>query len=295
MSKYTTEVRFICENAYGLEESKGVDSVNTIVNSAAVQSAIFQNFPIFDEEYRPILQAKILKHYYTQEIGEETVGLWKLRLDTRMNEIMPYYNQLYESELIEFNPMYTADYTRSGNRSGATNDSGNENRTAGGADTRTDAETNVRNAEGNRVTTNQNTSEVTREAGQWDLYSDTPQGGIDGILAAQGTLAGNGFLTNARHTYGDGNTDTTENNGSDITDTEDTSTETRNGTSRQDYGRTDSATSQHAGTSTEQYIEHIVGFQGRGPSAALMEFRETFLNIDMMIINDLQDLFMGVW
>ena len=27
----------------------------------------------------------------------------------------------------------------------------------------------------------------------------------------------------------------------------------------------------------------------------ILEFRETFLNIDMMVINDLSALFMGVW
>lgn len=294
MSKYTTEVRFICEKAYGLNESVGYPEVNDIVGSRQVQKAIFAPFPIFDENYRPVLQAKILKHYYTQEIGEETVALWKLRLDTRLNEIMPYFNKLYLSELIEFNPLYNVDYTRTGNRDGKTADQGKEDRAAGGADVRTDQETTVRNSEGNRVTTAQNTSEVTREAGQWDLYSDTPQGGIQGIQAAEG-VSGNGYLTNARHTYGDGNTDTTENNGTDVTDTEDTSTETRNGTSRQDYGRTDAMTNSHSGTSTEEYLEHVVGYQGRGPAAALMEFRETFLNIDMQIINSLQDLFMGVW
>lgn len=111
MSKYTTEVRYICEQAAGLEESKGFDSVENILTIAAPKIFNF-NFPIFDENYRIVLEKKILKHYYTREIGAETVGLWKLWLDSRMNEIMPYYNQLYESELIDFNPLYNTDYTK---------------------------------------------------------------------------------------------------------------------------------------------------------------------------------------
>lgn len=279
MSKYTTELRYICEKAYGLEESADFSMVDTITNASRVQYDIFSSYPIFDEAYRPVLQSKILQHYYTQEICEETVGLWKLRLAARMREIMPYYNQLYKSELIEINPLYNVDYTREGNRDGETTDRGNENRVAGGNDRTTDTDHTVRESSGS--------SETTREAGQWDLFSDTPQGGIDGILAAEGSLAGNGYLTNARHTYGDGKSDVTEN--SDETE------ETRNGTSRTDYGRTDTMNNSHNGTSAEEYLEHVYGYQGRSPVTSLLEFRETFLNIDLMIINDLQDLFMGVW
>ena len=111
MSKYTTEVRFICETAAGLETSEGYLSVNQIIK-AALPSVFDFDFPIFDETYRPLLETKILKHFYTREIGLETVGLWKLKLDTKLNEIMPFYNQLYKSELIEFNPLYDVDLTR---------------------------------------------------------------------------------------------------------------------------------------------------------------------------------------
>ena len=67
--------------------------------------------PIFDENYRVPLEIKIIRHFYTREIGEETFGLWQLRLCDRLNVIMPYYNQLYKSELIKFNPMYDVDLT----------------------------------------------------------------------------------------------------------------------------------------------------------------------------------------
>lgn len=110
MSKYTTELRYICEKMAGLENSEGYESVDKIVALAAPKIFDFA-FPIFDPDYKTTLCEKILKHYYTREIGEETVGLWKLRLNVRMNEIMPYYNQLYKSELIEFNPMYDVDLT----------------------------------------------------------------------------------------------------------------------------------------------------------------------------------------
>lgn len=268
MSKYTTEVRYICETAYGLDESKGQTSVNDIVSSPKVLRSVFNfPFPIFDEEYRPVLETKILKHYYTQEIGEETVGLWKLRLDTRLNEIMPYYNKMYESELLQFDPLKNTVYRKDGARNGKTTDGLNSLRTFGGADTT--------NTSGHSET------ETTMTSGTWDLYSDTPQGGIDGVEAAAGSLAGNGYLTNARKVYNDGKPDNTE------TDT--------SGDSTTNYGKTDTYGQNGSGTSEESYFENFSGLNGMTGSKALMEFRESFLNIDMMIIEELQDLFMGVW
>ena len=91
MSKYSTEVRFICETAAGLIESKGYNDVESIIDKA-VGSIFESDIPFFDNDYGIKLEKKILRHYYTREIGLETVGLWKLQLNTTMKEIMPYYN-----------------------------------------------------------------------------------------------------------------------------------------------------------------------------------------------------------
>ena len=121
MSNFTTQIRFICETAYGLTESKGYSNLDEILEAG--REYIFDfDYPIFDTEYKSVLETKILKHYYTREISEETVGLWKLRLNARMSEIMPYFNKLYESELLLFNPLYDVDYTRSGDREGNSTD-----------------------------------------------------------------------------------------------------------------------------------------------------------------------------
>lgn len=116
MAKYTTEVRTICENYANLKKSEGYNSVQRILNDSWDKVFDF-DFPIFDENYREPLCKKILKHFYTKEIGEETVGLWKLRLDDRMNEIMPYYNKLYESELISIEPLVNYRVRTNGNSS----------------------------------------------------------------------------------------------------------------------------------------------------------------------------------
>lgn len=125
MSSYTTQVRYICETYAGLTESVGVNDVNKVVEAAAPK--IFMDFPIFDEEYRLTLETKILKHFYMREIAHETVGLWRLRLDTMMNELMPVYNKMYTAVAQEFNPLFDVDITREhdGSSTDNTESSGN--------------------------------------------------------------------------------------------------------------------------------------------------------------------------
>ena len=117
MSKYTTELRYVCEVESGLVESKGFNSIETILANS--RASIFNfPYPIFDETYRPVLETKILRHYYTRELCTETVGLWKHFLSVRMNEIMPYYNKLYESETLQFNPLMDTNLTKDHSGSG---------------------------------------------------------------------------------------------------------------------------------------------------------------------------------
>lgn len=271
MSKYTTEVRYICETAAGKTESSGLSSVNAILTAAAPVVFNF-DFPIFDEAYRLPLEIKILRHYYTREIGLETVGLWKLKLETKLTEIMPYYNQLYKSQLLEFNPLYDFDYTRATNRKG----SGTSNSTASSKDDGTTSGL----ADGTSKVAGTNHSATNTHNKNTDRYSETPQGGLDSIEA-------NTYLTTGRIL--DGSEDVTV----DGTNGDDTTTHnSSSGTSHAESNTTGTG----ATTSLEDYTEHVMGKQGSASySQMLKEFRETFLNIDTMVIEDLSDLFMMLW
>ena len=266
MSKYTTEVRYICEVYSGLNESVGYDKIEEVLSGS--WNKIFDfDFPMFDENYRKALCIKILKHFYTREIGEETVGLWKLRLNTRMNEIMPYYNQLYESETLKINPLYTFNYQKTHKDSGGdvrTNtDSGNDKLTSSSNST--------------NDTTINGTVNSTKVEKLKNKYSDTPQGGLTGI-------ENDTYLTNA--TIDDNNISQTDTNNG-------TSNETRINTNEQTttYGKTSTENI----TTTREYLETVAGNNGISESKLLTEYRETFLNIDMMIINELNDLFINLW
>ena len=95
MSRYTTELRYICESLAGLEKSSGYKNVDEVIEKS--RAKIFPPFEIFDESYRPVLETKILKHFYTREIGFETFGLWQLKLDAKLSVIIPYYNRIYKA------------------------------------------------------------------------------------------------------------------------------------------------------------------------------------------------------
>lgn len=65
------------------------------------------DYPIFNEEYRPILNDAILSYYRFYEIGFKNPIEFRERLRQRMNLIMRYkYNELYKVREKEFNPLY---------------------------------------------------------------------------------------------------------------------------------------------------------------------------------------------
>lgn len=235
MSKYSTEVRFICETAAGLIESKGYNEIDNIIDKA-VNNIFESDISFFDNDYGIKLEKKILRHYYTREIGFETVGLWKLQLNTTMKEIMPYYNKLYKTEMYKYDPLSDFDYT-------IKTDSN---------DVRTD----------DLTKSNAGTQEVKTGDKNVNKFSDTPQGGLEDVES--GT-----YLTNAT-----------------IDNSEGSST------------RTDNLTEKNIGTvgNVIDRTERRFGKQGsKSYAEMIVQERESFLNIDMQVIEELKDLFMLVW
>lgn len=259
MSKYTTEVRFICETNSGLTDSVGYDNIDEVIEES--RSKIFDfDFPIYDESYRSVLETKILKHYYTREIAYETVGLWKLGLNRKMNEIMPYYNELYKTTLYEINPTYDVDLWLNSNRqighdeSTTSKSSGSSNQSANGSTTNSG---------------NGNTSGDTQNS-----YSDTPQNGLEDVIE-------NNYLTNFTHVVSSGSS---SNSSQGTSNSNATTTAENDGSGTREYKNTD------------EYLEHIYGKRNSDSYAKLVkEWRKSIINIDMMIIDELQDLFFNLW
>ena len=386
MSKYTPEVRYICETAAGYLESQGASKIDEIVNKTADE--LLGEYPIFDEAYRHALNVKIIKHYYLREIGQETAALWKFFLQRKMQEIMPYYNQLYLSELLEFNPLYDVDlYTEHkgdgagqtlsdvsgsitekntgkiiGEHEESTDDSldstargehreltgektGSTGESSSSSEQRSQTSGTSRSEEDTDETTDSTASSESRSGDSashtnthWDLFQDTPQGGLTGIEnqtyltdarkitdtesnssnatansadTANGTRAldstidkteqsnstANSYESSSNETAGTRDVDVTGNS-LDQTEsqrnieTSGSSTQTTTG-SRESSNASNQRTEY---TNIDQYIDHVYGKRGGVNYAAMLnEFRTTFLNIDMMIIEELEDLFFQLW
>lgn len=250
MSKYTTEVRYICEHLFD-NAPHGADDIDRIISATADQ-IVGTTYPIFDTSYRGGLNRKIVQHYYTREIGYETVALWKFKLQTRMNEIMPYYNQMYQSAALEFNPLY--DYESNVEHSGSSKGTGASTSKGSSSSTANSTLTSTSDKSENQLTKNQ----------------DTPQSTIENLK--DGKYLTGASIADATSKSEDSSTGKTENSGTDTNESSSTS------------------------VSEDTFTEKIIGKRGTASySSLLKEFRQTFLNIDMMIIDELEDLFMQMW
>ena len=251
MSKYTTTLKVICENYAKFNHLSGEKSVNEIIEKS--RKYIFDfSYPIFDEDYRPILETKILKHFYIREIGLETVGLWKFYLNSLMNEIMPFYNKMYYANNLTYGIF---DEVNINTEHSGTNLTTNNTQTFSNSENTTNSGVN-------------NKSDNTTE--NINLFSDTPQGGISGLNE-------NGYLTNA--------TKNTEKN-----ESSDTQFSNSSGKSSQ------SDNSVFNGNVADSYVQKVIGKNStRSYSSMVKEYQENLINIDQMIFNDLNTLFMNIW
>lgn len=319
MSTYTTELRYILESYAGLDSSTEYPSIDTVISKARKKLFSF-NYPIFDEKYREHLESLICLHYYKREIGFETVGLFKLYLEQKMREIMPFYNQLYKSELLEFNPFYDVDITRdhklkhnaeensvnkslnnsdskesfNSNTTGKSNDNTNQ-----GVSSRDESKRNSKNNSSAK-----NSSNASSTSNNKQRYSDTPQGSISDLekdkYLTNATINDASVKDTSNATSSDESTSTDENTSTHTsnTGTETTHEETNNNTSTKTNTLTNNLTdnANKNSNSLDDYLEHVKGKQGSTSYASLLkEYRETFLNIDLQVIDELNTLFMLLW
>lgn len=307
MSKYTTEVRYICEQKAGLQESVGFNNINSVLDKS--WDKIFStNWEIFDESYRKILCEKILRSYYTREICAETVGLWQLWLDSTLCEIMPMYNQLYKTTIYEFNPLYNTDMTTTFTKTVTGNDSktttGNNSKwndvSTSSKNTKTDDYT-VKDSSKTDSTSKGNTNSESSNNDTFDetnKFNDTPQGGVNGIESGN-------YLTDIRMISRTGTTtnssdenSTSSLNGTYTNENLNKGTTVNEGTTRSNTTETGTANASETGTSetTETWTEKVMGKNNsENYGQLLVEFRKSIINIDKMIIDELKPLFMQLW
>ena len=204
MAKYTITIKSLIDNNFDFK---------------------MNSYPIFDENYRNTLNQNILYHYYENEIGFETAPLFRFYLNQKLNEIMPYYNELYkvQKKLIDENLLLN----------------------------------NVNLTEqliGSNTTESSSTSQSSNNGK--NLFQDTPQGQI-----SQTDIDDQNWATNLTL------------NKNEIEDE-----------------------SNATGSGTNEYLKTIIGNNGNKFNIdVLNDIKNNLMNIDLMIINELNDLFMGIF
>lgn len=348
MSVYTTQIRWIVEqkvNDKSLPIGKQIEKACPLIFNF--------DFPIWSESYRNILETKILRHYFNKEIGFETFGLWQFYLESRMNEIMPYYNQLYLTTVKDYDYLTdvnmtetlhrtetgdeTADYTakedigetgkivsngsENSNSTGkidttdntdissTVDTTGNGSLTHGGTDSRTDTHSGE----------SHQTTNVDADKHSTTLRSDMPQANYAGLDYATNydkfdeshdedtQVNGQDDYTNTSTGKND-YTDKTTNTGKETTsgsndrtigtkssnDVDITNSNTTDTT--KNIGKDNTSKNVVDRNTEEDYTRIRKGASGRlSFQELIMKYRESLINIDMMIIGDLADLFMMVY
>lgn len=235
------------------------------------------DYPFFDENYREQFETNFITNFYSREIGFETEGLFKFRLESWLNINMPYYNDLFETTKLDYDPLLNARMTTERetlsdeNRDDTRNInqlSNTKGKTSGEMDRDSTAKSDTKD------------DNFSRKVG-----SDNP----DSRLALQ-TKEGKGVIEYAS---------TIDEN--KVNDNSVTNTEGNTKTITEDESNIDSKTDQtddynRKVTGKENYKEFREGKIGtESYSRMLMEYRQAILRIEVEIHRELQQLFMLVY
>lgn len=217
-----------------------------------------------------------LRRYYMRQIGTETTSLFKLYMQAKLMEKMPIYKQLYDSSLLEYNPLVNRklstirtienekENTVKTTATGMSNSNNTEERTTAGETSGTSSTTNERNNEVNNQS----------------VHSENPEV----------TVANNDYASSM-----DREKKTDEENSTESVEASGTENVTENLEGNQ--GTESSANSEETGDSreNENVNEEIEGFYGESQAEAILKFRETMLNLNKMICDDMESLFLGYY
>lgn len=169
MAIYTTEVKTICEQAYLDKIGKHSDTEALygvspeVIISEAMDIVLPYSFPVWDgmKVSSDYVKTVILRHYYFREIGLIPVAKWKWKLNTKLCEVMPYLNRVHTA-LDEMGSVFdTINFTEKLN----INRNENEDTTA--------------------LTKNNETTTENRNTSGNNLHSDTPQDGLEDVVAGR--------------------------------------------------------------------------------------------------------------
>lgn len=217
-------------------------------------------YDFYDNDLKKQFEKKFIEHYYFDEIGFETIGRFKQRLKSKLNLIAPYYKQLYVTELEskKVNFLLNKDLKEMFIREISENENFSNSNSSENTSTGTSTSTSNSNS-------NSNTIGV-------EKHIDTP---------TKTVLDFENYLTDATKSENNSNSSSEVTN--DVVD------KNMNINSMKGQGENEKEQIEK----TELISQGNIGTTSTGQ--LLESWRKVLINIDMMIIEECEDLFMGVY
>lgn len=315
MAKYTAMIKEFCD-----QFQDGTKKSSELIELARTELFDF-DYPIFDEAYKNVFETHFIRNFYMREIGFETFGLFKFHLETWMIINMPYFNKLFESELIEFDPLINSKvdqtYTKKTDtvRDSQRNDENNSSldRKTTSDNTKTGTNTDHLDSSTDKTSTGKSTNTNSQEMNQSDddftrdIEADTPDSRLElttndgeGVLEYASKIKEQN-TNNASNQTTTGTSDT-ENSLNDTESSTQSGTHTMNqsdntiGTESNTFNDNKISTTNDTINTMDDYIQHRTGKIGiQTYSKMLNEFRSTFLRIETKIFDEMNELFMLVY
>lgn len=245
------------------------------------------DFELFDFDYtfndlafKAELEQAVIDFYYDYEIGQETPDMFKRKFKARWKRIITYYNDLYNTTLLTYNPLTNYSIDEALDQLSTINNTqdNTSNTTTDGTitadSTRTDDLTNT-----NESTRTDNT---TQDTDSNEMVSDYPQQPI----------AGGDYLNGERDT-----TSSTTNTGT----VDNTGTNTQTGTVK-DSGSSTSGNVEDTtgnvttnGTNDTTYTKTLEGITGTTYQELIQKERANILRIAGSVINEMKPCFILVY
>lgn len=281
------------------------------------------DFELFDFEYqfddvkfKEQIEQSVIDYYYSYEIGTETPAEFKRRFQARWLSFIDYYNQLYNTTLLTYNPLINYKLVEALDQLATSNtlqDSTTNTTATGQSDTEgTDTTLQTNSSDSTRTdnltaqsdsTRTDNTTSNTVDSADGsgnEKTSDYPQQPIAGSDFLEGektsttsssgesTTNNTGTVTNADTTVNTGTQGTITNSNGDSTNTHSAAT-----TSEDSSNTTGKLTSE--GTNNTNYEKTIEGITGTSYQDLITKERQNLLRLIPAIIGELKPLFILVY
>ena len=245
-----------------------------------------------------------IQWYYFREIGFETPERFKLKLQAKLNIIMPYYRQLAMTEwerLRTPEQMMTSKNLNESTTHEQTITGGNETTTSGNSTAKTTNDSSSSLSSDVSLTLNNeatNTQSSTSEAESTDTQNGKASSLSDGVSQAS---LDNGFLTTVNQTNGTSNQSTTQTGNQTSTQSGTQTTEQTDNQTLSGSSNSLSDMNQTTKGNNEQTLKETTTFSSVGdigiqtPAYAITEWRKVLININQLIIDECHDLFMQIY